>query len=331
MSISLNEALNKSEYDEFIKDKVKSFVLENYKNYKDKSNLYLTKCFNKKIFVIKMDLYVTYKAIEYILTVLIYIPNTFPNELRIYFEYNQDFLIDRYYQQEKIIDETTAELDYFKIINYIPLKNPLNDLVKALIDKFNQKFPLFKAKVKPELYGPCHLDISTCTKIEIKPDDIKEINKLDNDKKKIKDKIMKTLEKKVYEIQSTQSQLDILKNRINTKINNYISKNKSDELEKMIKNMVELQSKIEQDIQRLKYQKNNENNNILQKCEEVVEIKDKEKFRYQVMMKSAEDFLLFIKKGFERNIIPFNKGVDEIRRISKELFFINYCYQKNNP
>ena len=331
MSISLNEALNKSEYDEFIKDKVKSFVLENYKNYKDKSNLYLTKCFNKKIFVIKMDLYVTYKAIEYILTVLIYIPNTFPNELRIYFEYNQDFLIDRYYQQEKIIDETTAELDYFKIINYIPLKNPLNDLVKALIDKFNQKFPLFKAKVKPELYGPCHLDISTCTKIEIKPDDIKEINKLDNDKKKIKDKIMKTLEKKVYEIQSTQSQLDILKNRINTKINNYISKNKSDELEKMIKNMVELQSKIEQDIQKLKYQKNNENNNILQKCEEVVEIKDKEKYRYQVMMKSAEDFLLFIKKGFERNIIPFNKGVDEIRRISKELFFINYCYQKNNP
>ena len=331
MSISLNEALNKSEYDEFIKDKVKSFVLENYKNYKDKSNLYLTKCFNKKIFVIKMDLYVTYKATEYILTVLIYIPNTFPNELRIYFEYNQDFLIDRYYQQEKIIDETTAELDYFKIINYIPLKNPLNDLVKALIDKFNQKFPLFKAKVKPELYGPCHLDISTCTKIEIKPDDIKEINKLDNDKKKIKDKIMKTLEKKVYEIQSTQSQLDILKNRINTKINNYISKNKSDELEKMIKNMVELQSKIEQDIQRLKYQKNNENNNILQKCEEVVEIKDKEKYRYQVMMKSAEDFLLFIKKGFERNIIPFNKGVDEIRRISKELFFINYCYQKNNP
>ena len=331
MSISLIEALNKSEYDEFIKDKVKSFVLENYKNYKDKSNLYLTKCFNKKIFVIKMDLYVTYKAIEYILTVLIYIPNTFPNELRIYFEYNQDFLIDRYYQQEKIIDETTAELDYFKIINYIPLKNPLNDLVKALIDKFNQKFPLFKAKVKPELYGPCHLDISTCTKIEIKPDDIKEINKLDNDKKKIKDKIMKTLEKKVYEIQSTQSQLDILKNRINTKINNYISKNKSDELEKMIKNMVELQSKIEQDIQKLKYQKNNENNNILQKCEEVVEIKDKEKYRYQVMMKSAEDFLLFIKKGFERNIIPFNKGVDEIRRISKELFFINYCYQKNNP
>ena len=331
MSISLIEALNKSEYDEFIKDKVKSFVLENYKNYKDKSNLYLTKCFNKKIFVIKMDLYVTYKAIEYILTVLIYIPNTFPNELRIYFEYNQDFIIDRYYQQEKIIDETTAELDYFKIINYIPLKNPLNDLVKALIDKFNQKFPLFKAKVKPELYGPCHLDISTCTKIEIKPDDIKEINKLDNDKKKIKDKIMKTLEKKVYEIQSTQSQLDILKNRINTKINNYISKNKSDELEKMIKNMVELQSKIEQDIQKLKYQKNNENNNILQKCEEVVEIKDKEKYRYQVMMKSAEDFLLFIKKGFERNIIPFNKGVDEIRRISKELFFINYCYQKNNP
>ena len=34
--ISLNEALNRSEYPEYIKDKVKSFVLENYQNYKDK-------------------------------------------------------------------------------------------------------------------------------------------------------------------------------------------------------------------------------------------------------------------------------------------------------
>ena len=96
--ISLNEALNKSEYPEYIKDKVISFILENYQNYKDKSQTYLTKCFNKKIFVIKMDLPVRFKNIDYLITILIYIPVSFPNEIRIYFEYNQDFIVDKYYK-----------------------------------------------------------------------------------------------------------------------------------------------------------------------------------------------------------------------------------------
>ena len=42
-SISLNEALNRSEYPEYIKDKAKSFVIENYQYYEDKSKQYLTK------------------------------------------------------------------------------------------------------------------------------------------------------------------------------------------------------------------------------------------------------------------------------------------------
>ena len=177
-SISLNDALNKSDYPESIKNKVKSFVIENYRSYNNKSNLYLAKGFNKNIFVIKFDLYIKYKSIEYIITILIYIPISFPKELRIYFEYNQNFIIDRYYQEQKIIDETTAELYYDKIIYFTPLKQPLNLLINALIDKFNEKFPLFKTSKKPEYYGPCHLDEKSSTKIEFKPDDLIILNLL---------------------------------------------------------------------------------------------------------------------------------------------------------
>ena len=326
MSISLNEALNKSEYDEFIKDKVKSFVLENYKNYKDKSNLYLTKCFNKKIFVIKMDLYVTYKATEYILTVLIYIPNTFPNELRIYFEYNQDFIIDKYYQEQNTIDETTAELYYQNIINYIPIKQSINQLIMAIIDKFNQYFPLFRSKSKPEYYGPCHLDNNSSTLIVIKSDDLKEIKKIDDDKQKIKDKLMKILEEKLFEIQATKSQLDSIKMKINSKINNYILKASSNDIEEINVKLLEVISQLELDIQNIKNQQNN--NSILEQSEKIVQVKDGEKYKYIVMRKTADDFLKYLKKGYEKELIPFNKAVEETRKITKELFYINYLIEK---
>lgn len=324
--ISLNEALIKSEYPEYIKDKVKLFVLENHKNYNNVSNLYITKCFNKNIFVIKFDLYVKFKGIEYILTILIYIPVTFPNELRIYFEYNQDFLIDNYYQDLKIIDQYTAELYYEKIINYIPLSQPLTQLINALTDKFLQKFPLFKSKQKPEYYGPCHLKEKNSTKIDIKPDDLKIIEDLAATRKKLKDKILKILEEKVLEIQKTQSQLDNIKTNINNQINNLLSKPSNNELEDMNAKLIELKSKLENDIQKLKYK---EKKGVLEKCEEVVEIKNREKYKYSVMKKTIEDYLLYIKKCFERKIINLRQAVDETRKMSKELFYINYLAHKD--
>ena len=324
-SISLNEALNRSEYPEYIKDKAKSFVIENYQYYKDKSKLYLTKSFNKKIFVIVMDLLVKFKNIDYIITILIYIPTSFPDEIRIYFEYNQDFIIDKYYQEHNIIDETTAELYYQNIINFIPLNHSINQLIQSLIDKFNEQFPLFRSNKKPEYYGPCHLDKDSLTLIEIKPDDLKEINQLHDERKKIKDKIKKTLEEKLFEIQATKSQLESIKSRINDQINIYISKSSNNCIEEMNSKLMEKISKLEYEIQNLK---NKEKPSIFELSEKVVEIKNKEKYKYIVMRKTADDFLKYIKKGFEKGIIPFNKAVEETRKISKELFYINHFIDK---
>jgi hypothetical protein len=325
--ISLNEALNRSDYPEYIKDKVKSFIIENNKNYQKVSTVYLTKCFNKNIFVIKFDLSVKYKNIDYIITILIYIPIIFPNEIRIYFEDNQDFHIDSYYQDLKIIDEVTAELNYEKIINFIPLQQPLKNLINALTDKFTQKFPLFKNQQKIEYCGPCILDEKSSTLIELKPDDLKEIKRSDEDRKRLKDKILKNLEDKLFEIQSTQSQLESIKNEINTSINNYISKTSAkNELEEMNQKLCELKLKLENDVQKLKY---NKNIGILDKCEEIVEIKNKEKFKYTIMKKGIEDFLIYINKAFEKKIITFRQAIDETRKLSKELFYISYLAEKN--
>ena len=324
-SISLNEALKKSNYTEYTKSKVKSFILEIEKQYKSNSFLYLTKCFNKNIIVIKFDLTVLYKAVDYIITLLIYIPVEFPNELRIYFECNQDFKIDKYYQELKIIDDITAELYYNKIIQFIPLQTPFTTLIKTFTDKFNKNFPLFKSNDNPEFFGPCRLDEKNSFKIEINEEDLKESKELNDMRQKIKDKILLIMDKKLLEIQENKSRLEELKIRINTKLDNYQTKKTNYELEEMNVKMVELISKLEVDIQNLKYK---EYKTILDKSEEIVHIKDEKIYKYKVIEKTLDSFIFYLKKSFEKNLISCNKCTEEIRKVSKELFFVKYCIEK---
>ena len=297
-TISLNEALNKSDYTGFMKSKIKSFLIDYEKEYKKDSSLYLTKCFNKNIISIKFDLTVIYKNVDYIITLLIYIPVTFPNELRIYFECNQDFKIDEYYKELNIIDAITAELYYEKIIGYIPLQKPFTYLIKALSDKFNEKFPIFKSSGNPEFFGPCRLDEKNSFKIEIKEDDLKESKELIELRKKVKDKILRTFDIKLIEIQESKSQLEDLKSIINSKLDNLVTKKNNYELEEMNVKMVELISKLELEIESLKYK---EPKSILEKCEDIVKIKDEKLFKYKIIEKDIYSFLSYLRKAYEKN------------------------------
>ena len=94
----------------------------------------------------------------------------------------------------------------------------------------------------------------------------------------------------------------------------------------MNQKLCELKLKLENDVQKLKY---NKNIGILDKCEEIVEIKNKEKFKYTIMKKGIEDFLIYINKAFEKKIITFRQAIDETRKLSKELFYISYLAEKN--
>ena len=145
-------------------------------------------------------------------------------------------------------------------------------------------------------------------------------------RKKMKDIILINLEEKLFEIQSTQSKLESIKTEINTNIINDYSKTKVNELEEMNVNLIKIKSKLEEDINNLKYK---EKKGILEKCDEIVKIKNKEKFKFTVIKKDLEDFLRCIKKSFERNLITFRQSVDETRQISKELFIATYLAEKN--
>ena len=99
------------------------------------------------------------------------------------------------------------------------------------------------------------------------------------------------------------------------------------ELEEIIKQLIELEFKLENEVNDLKYKKLS----IFDICHKVVKIKDEKKFKYTIMQKTIEDYLFYIKKAMEKKLIKFDDCINKTRKLSKELFFIMYVIeQKNN-
>ena len=66
------------------------------------------------------------------------------------------------------------------------------------------------------------------------------------------------------------------------------------------------------------------NKTTLEKCDELIKIKDDEDMRLLMMKKTIEDYLAYLKKGYERKVVSFNDMVDQTRALSRELFTIDY-------
>ena len=331
-TISFDEALKKSDYTPAVKEKAKLFICENFSKYKESIKIYLTFCFNKNIFVIKHTLDVDWKGKVYPIYLLIYIPISFP-ELRIYINKVAELEINQIYKDEKIIDFSTLELYYTKLLNYNPLQDPINFLIENIYGRFCTDFPLYKAQQNVDFYGLCFLNKEKTYLISIIQEDLKVYNSIDLLRKKIKDKILDLLNNKSLEIIQTSSELDAIERDIDQQLyNSNYNRGKSKEnmeLEDIIKKLKELEYKLENEISNLKYAKGN-SNRIFDICQEVVKIRDEQKFKYTVMQKTIEEYLLYIKKGMEKKLIKFDDFINKTRKITKELFFIMYAIEKRN-
>ena len=330
-SISFNEGLNKSDYTPGVKEKAKLFICENFSKYKESSKIFLTFCFNKNIFVIKHTLEVEWKDKIYPIYLLIYIPTSFP-ELRIYINKVTELEINPIYKEEEIIDFSTLEIYYQKLLNYNPLKDPINFLIENIYGRFCADFPLYKAQQEISFFGPCFLNKEKTYLIDIKPEDLKIYNSIDLLRKKIKDKILDLLNNKSLEIIQTSSELDAIEHDIDQQLYNSYNRGKSQEnmeLEEIIKKLKELEFNLENEINNLKYKQSN-SNRIFDICHEIVKIKDEKKYKYTVMQKTIEEYLLYIKKGMEKKLIKFDDFINKTRKLTKELFFIIYAIEKRN-
>ena len=318
--ITFNEAIKKSDYPKENIDMIKSYINEHISEYDYMTTIYLTHSFNKNIFLIRHDLQVEFKGKGYSIFLLFYIPVSFPKELRIYIEKIIELSISPKYID--FIDKETLELYYEALTEYKPMQVPLSRLLYNLRSKFSVDFPLFKSKDPIDYFGPCIINTQQSFIVEVKPNDLKGSYNINDFRKKVKNKILKLINDKSFEMLKSLSELDNLEKKI-TKINDNIN---GDGFENSIIKLKEMESKLEYEVQEMK----SYNKDYLDKYKDIIKIEDKKKFKYIVMKRTIEDYLLYLKKAAEKNLISFEECKNKYRILSKELFFINYLIDKRN-
>ena len=320
--ITFNEAIKKSDYPKENLDMIKSYISEHISEYDYMTTIYLTHSFNKNIFLIKHDLLVEFKGKGYSIFLLFYITVSFPKELRIYIEKVIELSISPKYTD--FIDKETLELYYEPLTGYRPMQVPLSKLLDNLRSKFSINFPLFKSKQPIDYFGPCIINTQQSFIVEVKPNDLKGSYNINDFRKKVKNKILKLINDKSFEIQKSLSELDNLEKKID-QINIEDDLN-GDRFENSIIKLKEMESKLEYEVQEMK----SYNKDYLDKYKDIIKIEDKEKFKYMVMKRTIEDYLLYLKKAAEKNIISFEECKNKYRILSQELFYINYFIDKRN-
>ena len=91
-------------------------------------------------------------------------------------------------------------------------------------------------------------------------------------------------------------------------------------LKKIRQRLYDIESGLNQEIQN----SGNSNKTTLEKCDELIKIKDNEDMKLLIMKKTIEDYLIYLKKGYERKIVSFDEMVNQTRALSRELFSIDY-------
>ena len=328
--ISFKEGLINSDYPNENKEKIKLFIAENINKYKDSANAYLTFCFNKNIFVIKHCLDIIWKNKSYPIELLIYLPITFPTQIRIYIHKISNLEINPVYKEKNIIDFSTLEFYYQNIIVYTPLEDSITTLIGNIYNQFSKVFPLYKAESEQTYVGPCNLNKEKTFLLDIQPDDIKIFENLESIKKKMLNRILNLINTKSFEMLQAFSELEEIEKNIDKKLNNNYTRNKSKEnieLEEIASKLKGFELKLKDEIY---YLKNSNENKILERCNKVVKIKDEEKFKYTVMKKTIEDYFLYLKRGMDKKLVNFEYCKNRTRELSKELFFILYKIEQRN-
>ena len=73
--------------------------------------------------------------------------------------------------------------------------------------------------------------------------------------------------------------------------------------------------------------KNNEKI-IFDKCNELIKIKNEKILEYNVKLKALEDYLVYLKKAYEKKRVSFKDMVQQTRLLSREIFNIEYLCKK---
>ena len=362
--ITMEDALIKSSYPKYLQDFIKEFIINNYSNNKNKK-VYLTLVNNESLFVIEYKLSVYLNGKSYEIFILVYLPKLYPNyEPNFYILKDKKFSVSDYYKNGKI-NEKTLKINLYSFIPFDPAKNNIEEIINKINDEFNKEFPIYKSENNEILSEECVLNKDYTKEIIIENksnnfnfnyEDINKFNDIqindNNNNNKNKDfddeslllfmrtQVKDVLREKYYnfnekfKIKNIYNDLKEVDNTSKIELNNinklYTEENYMKQELKKLQKIKEYLNSVEN---KLIEEKNNilnsKNKSIFDKCDELIKIKDNKDFEYIIMQKTIEDYLVYLKKAYEKKIVSFEDMVNTTRQLSRELFYIAYIRNKS--
>ncbi len=337
--LKLSCALDQSNYSSYNKNFIKKFLISDYLENKE-AKVY----FQNKLFVIEHTLPIIFSNKTFKVTMLIHIPMYFPEgQPEFYLQKKPNVGLNKSYLDGRINQETfLINIDRFG--RYDPSRNNIKEIINNIINDFNKDFPIYKENKKnapsygaQDIYGKYNINKNTANEVIIESDSFTDEQFLNFIRTQVKDKVREKYDKfnKKFNFEQNHKELENLNGMLkmksgsnNSNINNSPLVQEMEKLKQIKDDISSIENNLQQEIHHLQ----NENKSALEKCDELIKIRDQKDMEYVVMKKTIEDYLVFLKKGFEKKAVSLEDMINKTSSLSMELFSIDYLrkQRKNN-
>ena len=122
-----------------------------------------------------------------------------------------------------------------------------------------------------------------------------------------------------YKLTQNYKELKTINDITRLKAGNSLNGNEHpmNEIINFLKDIKQRLYKIEYDLNQEIENSKNIKKTTLEKCDDLIKIKDDEDMKFLIMKKILEDYLIYLKKGYERKIVNFDVMVNQTRALSR--------------
>ena len=329
-NISLEQALTQSSYPKNRHKLLRDLLLCEYIG-NPEAKVYFQNMSQEKLFVVLYILSIPLGQKKYNIEIYMYIPRTYPDSSpEFYIKKIKETGIHDFYTKNKIINVQTFQIYVEKIAKFNQNKSNISEIVNALKNKFYETFPVFKDKnlKKYDYNGKNYIDKNTLKEIIIKSDNFNEVQLLHFMRNKAKNLVHdnyynynKKYKPRIYydDLRQMKMELDSSSNSGKNPMNQQV-----ESLRKIKGELNRIEKDIKADIQNI----SNSKRNALTKCDELIRIKNEKDLDFIIKRKILEDYLIFLKKGYEKKVVSLEEMLEQTRMLTREIFSIDYLRQK---
>ena len=325
-SITLDQALIQSSYPREKHELINDMMINEYIG-NPEAKVYFQYKNPEKLFVVEYVLQIYLMNKPYNVDLYMHIPREYPDyPPEFYVGKKKGVCINNEYIKNNMINEGTFQINVEYFCRFNQTKTNIGEIINSLKNSFNKTFPVYKSNTA-NLYpvpGKNNIDKNLLQQVIIKSEKFTDTQLLDFMRKQVKNIIKnkyndlnnKYRTPQYYnDLKQMKMELDSSSNSGNIPTNPHL-----ENLKQIKEELYQIESGIQADIQNIE----NANGDVLMKCDELIKVKNERDLEFLVKRKILEDYLVFLKKGYEKKVVSLDEILEQTRTLSREIFTIDY-------